>query len=106
MNCTIFPYLIGVFPLAMLLAFPAMYIIVDLHRWAQLFWVILLFSLMCLSEFIICENVIRGEQLVSALSNVIRNNISAIDHALEIHRDHSGCNQPCDGDGQGVARGT
>ncbi|MEO9781660.1 MAG: hypothetical protein ABJH07_03270 [Sedimentitalea sp.] len=70
---------------------------------------ILLLSLMCLSEVIICENVsddARGEQLVCALSNVIRNNISAIDQALEIHRDHSGCNQPCDGDGQGVTRGT
>lgn len=72
-----------------LLAFPAMYIIVDLHRRGQLFWVILLLSLMCLSEVIICENVIddaRGEQLVRALSNVIRNNISAIDHALEIQQ--------------------
>ncbi len=36
-----------------LLAFPAMYIIVDMHRRWQLFWVILLLSLMCLSEVII-----------------------------------------------------
>lgn len=39
--------------LVVLLAFPAMYIIVDLHRRWQLFWVILLLSLMCLSEVII-----------------------------------------------------
>ncbi|WP_299356815.1 ABC transporter permease [uncultured Shimia sp.] len=36
-----------------LLAFPAMYIIVDMSRRWQLFWVILLLSLMCLSEVII-----------------------------------------------------
>ncbi|GAA6209124.1 ABC transporter permease [Cognatishimia sp. WU-CL00825] len=36
-----------------LLAFPAMYIIVDMPRRWQLFWVILLLSLMCLSEVII-----------------------------------------------------
>jgi putative spermidine/putrescine transport system permease protein len=36
-----------------LLSFPAIYIIVDMHRRWQLFWVILLLSLMCLSEVII-----------------------------------------------------
>jgi len=36
-----------------LLAFPAMYIIVDMSRRWQLFWVILMLSLMCLSEVII-----------------------------------------------------
>lgn len=39
--------------LVVLLAFPAMYIIVDMSRRWQLFWVILLLSLMCLSEVII-----------------------------------------------------
>lgn len=36
-----------------LLAFPAMYIIVDMHRRWQMFWIVLLLSLMCLSEVII-----------------------------------------------------
>ena len=39
--------------LVVLLAFPAMYIIVDMSRRWQLFWVILLLSLMCLSEVIL-----------------------------------------------------
>ncbi len=39
--------------LVVLLAFPAMYIIVDMSRRWQLFWVILLLSLMCLSEVVI-----------------------------------------------------
>jgi len=39
--------------IVVLLAFPAMYIIVDMSRRWQLFWVILLLSLMCLSEVII-----------------------------------------------------
>ncbi len=39
--------------LVVLLAFPAMYIIVDMPRRWQLFWVILLLALMCLSEVII-----------------------------------------------------
>lgn len=39
--------------LVVLLAFPAMYIIVDMSRRWQLFWVILLLSMMCLSEVII-----------------------------------------------------
>ena len=39
--------------LVVLLAFPAMYIIADMHRRWQLFWIILLLSLMCLSEVII-----------------------------------------------------
>jgi putative spermidine/putrescine transport system permease protein len=36
-----------------LLAFPAMYIIVDMARRWQLFWMIMLLSLMCLSEVVI-----------------------------------------------------
>lgn len=39
--------------LVVVLAFPAMYIIVDMQRRWQLFWVILLLSLMCLSEVIL-----------------------------------------------------
>ena len=39
--------------LVVLLAFPAMYLIVDMSRRWQMFWVILLLSLMCLSEVII-----------------------------------------------------
>ena len=39
--------------LVVLLAFPAVYIIVDMSRRWQLFWVILLLSMMCLSEVII-----------------------------------------------------
>lgn len=39
--------------LVVVLAFPAMFIIADMRRKWQLFWVILLLSLMCLSEVII-----------------------------------------------------
>ena len=39
--------------LVVLLAFPAMYIVTDMPRRWQLFWVVLLLSLMCLSEVII-----------------------------------------------------
>lgn len=39
--------------IVVLLAFPAMYIITDMKRRWQLFWIILLLSLMCLSEVIL-----------------------------------------------------
>lgn len=39
--------------LVVLLAFPAVYVIVDMTRRWQLFWVILMLSLMCLSEVVI-----------------------------------------------------